>query len=380
MTKFCDYELRIIKPSFSSYLTDSIINLEHLRKRRLEGTTHPGIFFQLKNVFHLLESIGSARIEGNNTTIAEYIETKIDPSIRDDEDIQEIANMEKAMTFIEEILDDDVAIDRAFVFELHKLTVNNLSREGDQTPGQFRKGNVQISGSNHIPPDALHVNDYMDELFCFINKREEPKYDLLKTALAHHRFCWIHPFNNGNGRSVRLLTYAMLIKQGFKVNTGRILNPTAVFCSDRDKYYEMLSEGDKGTDEGLLNWCTYVLNGLNIEISKVDKLCDHDYLANKILLPALVVCRAREYITKLEFELLKIAIDKIVFQSSDIESVMPGKIPSERSRVLAKLKDDKLIAPIKEGGRKYVINFSNNYLLRGVIDALQKEGFISLRE
>lgn len=380
MTKFRDYELRIIQPSFGSYLTDSIINLEHLRKRRLEGTTHPAIFFQLKNVFHLLESIGSARIEGNNTTIAEYIETKIDPSIRDDEDIQEIANMEKAMTFIEEILDDDVAIDRAFVFELHKLTVNNLSREGDQTPGQFRKGNVQISGSNHVPPDALHVNDYMEELFCFINKKEEPKYDLLKTALAHHRFCWIHPFNNGNGRSVRLLTYAMLIKQGFKVNTGRILNPTAVFCSDRDKYYEMLSEGDKGTDEGLLNWCTYVLNGLNIEISKVDKLCDHDYLANKILLPALVVCRAREYITKLEFELLKIAIDKIVFQSSDIESAIPGKIPSERSRVLAKLKDEKLIAPIKEGGRKYVINFSNNYLLRGVIDALQKEGFISLRE
>jgi Fic family protein len=277
-------------------------------------------------------------------------------------------------------LDDGVAIDRAFVFELHKLTVNNLSREGDRTPGQFRKGNVQITGSNHVPPDAAHVSDYMDELFCFINKRDEPKYDLLKTALTHHRFCRIHPFNNGNGRSVRLLTYAMLIKQGFKVNTGRILNPTAVFFSDRDRYYEMLSEGDKATDEGLLTWCTYVLNGLNIEISKVDKLCDHDFLANKILLPALAFCKARENITKLETGLLKIAVEKILFQSSDIESAMPGKIPAERSRVLAKLKEEKLIAPLKEGGRKYVINFSNSYLLRGVMDALQKEGFVSLRE
>ncbi len=380
MPEFRNYELRIVEPLFGSDLTDSIINLEHLRKRRLGGSTHPAIFFQLKNVFHLLESIGSARIEGNNTTIAEYIETKIDPNIRNDEDIQEIANMEKAMTFIEETLDDDTPINKAFIYELHKLTVEGLTREGDRTPGEFRKGNVQISGSSHLPPDATQVDYYMDELFTFINRDDEPKYDLLKTALAHHRFCWIHPFNNGNGRAVRLLTYAMLIKQGFKVKTGRILNPTAVFCSDRERYYEMLSEGDKGTNEGLLNWCAYVLNGLNSEISKVDKLTDHDYLAQKVLLPAIAFCRERENITKLETEILKIAVNKIVFQSSDIESAMPGKIPAERSRAIAKLKREKLIAPLKEGGRKYIINFSNNYLLRGVIIALQNEGFVSLSE
>lgn len=380
MPKFKHYELRVVEPSFDSDLTDSIINLEHLRKRRLGGTTHPAIFFQLKEVFHLLESIGSARIEGNNTTIAEYIETKIDPSIRKDEDIQEIANMEKAMTFIEETLDDDTPIDRSFVYKLHKITVSSLTREGDRTPGELRKGNVQITGSNHLPPDAAHVDHYMEELLSFINRIDEPKYDLLKTALAHHRFCWTHPFNNGNGRAVRLVTYAMLIKQGFKVKSGRILNPTAVFCSDRDKYYAMLSEGDKGTDEGLLTWCTYVLNGLNTEISKVDKLTDHEYLEKKILLPAIAFCRERENITKLEFDILKIAINKQVFQSSDIEPAMPGKIPAERSRSLAKLKQDKLIAPLKDGGRKYIINFSNNYLLRGVIIALQNEGFVSLHE
>jgi len=380
MPEFCKYKLRIVEPSFGSDLTDSIINLEHLRKRRLGGTTHPAIFFQLKNVFHLLESIGSARIEGNNTTIAEYIETKIDPNIRNDEDIQEIANMEKAMTFIEETLEDETPIDRAFICELHKLTVNNLTREGDRTPGVFRKGNVQISGSEHSPPDAAHVPYYMDELFSFINRVDEPKYDLLKTALAHHGFCWIHPFNNGNGRAVRLLTYSMLIKQGFKVKTGRILNPTAVFCSDREKYYAMLAEGDKGTDNGLLVWCSYVLNGLNTEISKVDKLTDHEYLADKILLPAIRFCRERENITKLEAEILKIAVKNHVFQSSDIESAMPGKVPAERSRAIRKLKNDKLIAPLKESGRKYIINFSNNYLLRGVIIALQNEGFVSLNE
>jgi Fic family protein len=82
----------------------------------------------------------------------------------------------------------------------------------------------------------------------FINASDSPKYDLVKVAVAHHRFGWVHPFSNGNGRSVRLLTYALLIKYGFNVNTGgRVLNPTAVFCNDRDRYYAMLAEGDRGT-------------------------------------------------------------------------------------------------------------------------------------
>jgi len=40
----------------------------------------------------------------------------------------------------------------------------------------------------------------------FINKLDRPKYSLLKIAIAHHRFVWIQPFNNGNGRTVHLFT------------------------------------------------------------------------------------------------------------------------------------------------------------------------------
>ena len=71
----------------------------------------------------------------------------------------------------------------------------------------------------------------MNELFDFINQDSGAKFDLLKTAIAHHRFVWIHPFGNGDGRTVRLFTYAMLIKLGFNVNVGRIINPTAVLCN-----------------------------------------------------------------------------------------------------------------------------------------------------
>lgn len=104
--------------------------------------------------------------------------------------------------------------------ELHTIVVKNLVREGDISPGQYRRGRVTITGSEHVPPEAMVVQSYMDELIEFINRKDPPKYDLLKTALIHHRFSWIHPFSNGNGRVVRLLTYALLIKYGFNVQAG----------------------------------------------------------------------------------------------------------------------------------------------------------------
>ncbi|NTU42641.1 MAG: Fic family protein, partial [Nitrospirales bacterium] len=114
--------LRLSVPDFNSPLTDLIIDLDHLRKKQLGGTTRPAVFFQLKRIFHTLESVCSARIEGNNTTITEYIETKLSAETLPNKDIQEILNMEQAMAFIDENI-RDVFFNRAFASELHKKVV-----------------------------------------------------------------------------------------------------------------------------------------------------------------------------------------------------------------------------------------------------------------
>ncbi len=153
-------------------------------------------------------------------------------------------------------------------------------------------------------------------------------------AICHHRFAWIHPFDNGNGRTVRLLTYAMLVKQGFNVKDGRIINPTAVFCNDINQYYDFLTLADSGKCNGVLSWCEYVLAGLKVEIEKIDKILDYDFFKNKILLPAIVLAKRKENITALEVKILKVAIEKQEFMSSDIKSFFPGKAHTERARVL----------------------------------------------
>lgn len=377
-------ELRLVTPNFDSPLTDLIIDLDHLRRKEFTGTTPHGLFVQLKRIFHTLESIGSARIEGNRTTLAEYIETKIEGDTDSNSSIVEIRNMESAMSFI----DDNIRkakVDHRFIANLHKMVVNGLPKppqgEGDKTPGKYRSIQVFIGGADHLPPDPKDVRKKMEELFGWLNKNDPPKYDLLKIAIAHHRFMWVHPFTNGNGRTGRLLTYGLLVKAGFNVDVGRILNPSAVFCSDRNKYYEALSKADYGTDEGILAWCEYVLGGLRDEIEKIDRLLNYNYLSQEILIPAIRVSQESGLIDRIDGKLLKRGIECGTFQAADWKDLLPGKAPSEITRIINRLKDRKLI--VADGGeksRKYVVRFDNNFLLRGVMRMLDEKGFLPIRD
>ena len=214
----------------------------------------------------------------------------------------------------------------------------------------------------------------------FINSNTPAKYDLLKSAIAHHRFVWIHPLGNGNGRTVRLFTYAMLAKTGFNVNVGRIINPTAVFCSNRNDYYSYLAEADKGSREGILAWCEYVLSGLKEEIEKIDKLTDYQFLKKEILMPTIHYSLERKYITDVEYKILKRTIDKQVIQASDLKEFFVGKADSEVSRQIRKLIEKRMLMPESNGARKYLIRFDNNFLLRGIMKTLDEKGFLPLKD
>lgn len=378
MPAFNHHDLTLLNPAFDSPLVDVLTELEHLRRLQLGGTTPPQVFFQLKAIFHMLESLGSARIEGNHTTLADYVESKLEGGPQQPSDqLREMGNIEDAMGFIEDHFHSGDELTEYFIRELHSITVTQLDREGDATPGAYRQKPVQIAQSEHLPPEAIRVPDYMRELVAFINANDPRKYDLIKVALAHHRFGWIHPFGNGNGRVVRLLTYTLLIKYGFNVKTGgRVLNPTAVFCNDRDRYYAMLAEADKGTTDGLEAWCVYVLQGILDELRKVDQLADFHYLNTKILEPALAYAKERELITAMEEKILHIASKAGIAKAADFEPAMPGMTATQRTYQIKKLVERQMLQPIKAGSRQYSIGFSSSYLIRGVILALSKEGFI----
>ncbi|ETS99365.1 MULTISPECIES: Fic family protein [Providencia] len=377
MAQFNHFELSLLNPSFDSPLVDALTELEILRHLQLETDVHPILFAQLKAIFHMLESLGSARIEGNHTTLADYVESKVEGTQSSTDQLKEINNIEAAMEFIDEYLSNGDDITEYFIRELHSLVVAELQQEGDRTPGAYRQHNVSIAQSDHLPPDHIHVPDYMAELTDFINREDKPKYDLMKIALVHHRFGWIHPFGNGNGRTVRLLTYALLIKYGFNVQTGgRVLNPTAVFCNDRERYYAMLSLADKGTEQGLEEWCLYVLSGISSELKKVDQLTNHAFLSKKILYPAIDFSLERGLINLLESKVLKRSVELGTIKAGDLRAVLPDLKPTQMTYQLGKLIERGLLRPVEEGARIYTAKFSNSYLIRGVIKVLREEGFI----
>lgn len=378
MSKFNHFDLALPNPSFDSPLVDVLTELEYLRRLELGGTTPAPIFFQLKSIFHMLESLGSARIEGNHTTLADYVESKLEGTEQALTDqLREMENIEKAMAYIEDHIQVNDVLTEHFIRELHNTAVKDLVREGDETPGAYRQKSVKIAKSEHLPPEFIQVPQYMQELVAFINEKHPPKYDLIKIAMAHHRFGWIHPFGNGNGRVVRLLTYTLLIKFGFNVKVGgRVLNPTAVFCNDRDVYYAMLATADKGTAADIETWCVYVLQGILEELRKVDRLSDFTFLAQKIILPALRLAKERQWITASEEMILQITAVLGIAKAADFKGLMKDLTDAQRTYQIKKLVERKLLLPISEGARQYTIGFSNNYLMRGVIRALANEGFV----
>jgi len=374
--------ITIPDPDFGSELSGIILDLEKLRTKILGGEIPPYIFFQLKNIFQILETLGSARIEGNNTTLTEYVEKIIENRVKKDEKQQEIENINKAINFIESNTDIGTTLNRAYISELHKIVTKDLTSpphgEGSTNPGSLRTHNVGIKKSQHTPPDVSVLQEYFDAFVDFINKECKEQYQLLMVAVAHHRFAYIHPFDNGNGRMGRLLNYALLIKLGFRVKNGRIINPSSVFYANRNKYYDMLGKADSLKSADVLSWAEYFLLGLKNEIEKIDSLLSRQYVKEKILVPAIDFALEMENVTEREHKILRYLVEQndMTMKSEQLE-VLGIENSVTKSRIMAKLKDKKIIRPITPGGRIYTIQFVNNYLLRGVIKALEEEGFVS---
>ncbi len=371
------------RPDFDAPLTSLIFDLEHLRHREIKGTTPPWLFFGLKDIVRYLESLTSARIEGNRTTLLAVAERIIQGNeASKDESWVELYNIQQAIAFIERTVSDN-PIDQAFISELHRLVVKDLVREGSKNPGKYRSEDVKPTKTQLQPPSHLQVAELMVELIHFIGQDTLPQDDLLRVAVVHHRMAAIHPFDNGNGRTTRLVTYAMLTCLGFIDAEGfRLLNPSAIFCMDREAYYTKLEHADTGDRIALLDWCEYLLRGIKEEITKIDKLLNRAFAVANIIQPALDLALEKKQINETEYRILQIAAKQdATFQAADILHLF-GETPSGRasaSRYLARMREQGFIMAQPKHPRRYVLRFSNNVLLRGVLQQLDVHKLLPIK-
>ena len=228
----------------------------------------PNIALQkIKEALSVEWTYNSNSIEGNTLTLQEtqmVLQEGITVKGKSLREHFEAKNHEKAIHFLFSIVEDDYELRAIDILSLHSLVLNLIEED---FAGRIRNGGVRIVGANFIPPNANKISNLLDELIDFITKNPLNLNDLELATIFHHKFVWIHPFFDGNGRTVRLAMNLLLMRKGFP--------PAIILVNDRKKYYDALNQANNGNYQKLmLLMCQAQERTLNIYLSS---LPDNDY-------------------------------------------------------------------------------------------------------
>jgi len=216
----------------------------------------------------------SNSIEGNTLSLREtqmVIQDGITVKGKSLREHFEVKNHEHAIHYLMSLVSKDYIINSKDVLSLHALVLRSIE---DDYAGRLRNGGVRIAGANFLPPNANKVSQLLDELIVFVNENPLKLNSIELATIFHHRFVWIHPFFDGNGRTVRLAMNLLLMKQGFP--------PAIILKNDRKKYYEALNQANNGNYSKLiLLMCQASERTLNIYLSALpDSDSDYKLISN----------------------------------------------------------------------------------------------------
>ena len=178
----------------------------------------------------------SNSIEGNTLTLQEtkmVIEEGFTIKGKSLREHFEAVNHQEAIELVESLISDNYILKDTDILNIHELVLQKIDKD---FAGRFRTSGVRISGSNFVPPNTLKIDGYITELTDWTNASDINI--ILKSAIFHHRFVWIHPFFDGNGRTARLLFNLLLMKEGFP--------PAIILKNDRKKYDDALNFANNG--------------------------------------------------------------------------------------------------------------------------------------
>lgn len=141
----------------------------------------------------------------------------------------EVINHREAIYFVEELVNKGTPLTEWDIKSIHHLILKNID---DKNAGSYRLVNVTISGADHLPPDAIHLNSEMASFIEWYRSEGQRLHPVERSARVHADFVKIHPFVDGNGRTSRLLMNLELMKSGFP--------PVVLPVESRLRYYETL--------------------------------------------------------------------------------------------------------------------------------------------
>lgn len=164
------------------------------------------------------EAVASSRIEGTTTTVSEVYQFQVG-LVRDRDDAEEVFNHIKAMRRGLELL-EELPISLRLICEVHRELMSGV-RGQERRPGEFRTRQViiggrprGIAGARYVPPPPDEMMPALYALEGFLHSGSRIPL-LAQLALIHYQFEAIHPFEDGNGRTGRLLVTLLLCARGY---------------------------------------------------------------------------------------------------------------------------------------------------------------------
>ncbi len=117
-----------------------------------------------------------------------------------------------------------------------------------QHGGRYREEPVYVG--KHIPPRYNLVPGLMDRFFSFVHENwERETHPTAIAAYALWKINWIHPFNDGNGRTARASCYYLICMKYGGMLPGRKTVPDRI-REDPDPYYRALAAADRAWENG----------------------------------------------------------------------------------------------------------------------------------
>jgi len=300
------------------------------------------ILMELIKHAHEISAYASTSIEGNPLPLTEVKKIiKSHPKhIRDSE--REVLNYNKALISLDSLTKKKfLKFDLSLVLEIHKNIVQDLmpaTRCGKLRQEPVFVNDPLLKKTVYWPPDQQDVKILMEDLLSYTSKNKDEIDPLILAGIFHKQFVVIHPFMDGNGRTVRLATKVLLSAMG--LNTFNLFSFENYYNQNVAKYFQHV--GVKGNyydihkQIDLTPWLEYFTDGIIDELLRVSK-----GLFEKSITPSTILQPHHQII----LDYLK----KHDFITDKIYSTLTERAKPTRNQDLNRLIDMELIERVGKG-------------------------------
>ncbi len=244
----------LTKPKFSYLNDEDAETLEDLKESYKEWIkqTPQSVKEKLNEDFVIRFTYHTNAIEGNRLTLRQtalILKDKVIPSGIRAEDYNEAINGRECLEYLRSYKGE---INRHFLEKINGILTKNT---GVVYGGRIRFFDVKIEGSSHTPPKHEELNKYLLNLFKLYSANKNKLHPFELATIIHAKLTWIHPFEDGNGRTARAVMNFILMKKGYPM--------FFVPFERKEEYYQALETADKN------NHKEYVAKMLRLIIDQI---------------------------------------------------------------------------------------------------------------